>query len=106
MENFEEHYKQRKAQEEERAAKLVTALTKAGRQYETSKSFHGNHHCKHPSYCIRYSFFVQRPFSKYPPATISHIVYRMFTLSIILNYQLCLYFIILWNDFVLLIEKA
>jgi uncharacterized Zn finger protein len=34
MENFEEHYKQRKAQEEERAAKLVAALTKAGRQEE------------------------------------------------------------------------
>jgi hypothetical protein len=34
MENFEEHYKQRKAQEDERAAKLVAALTQAGRQDE------------------------------------------------------------------------
>ena len=38
MEDFEKQYKDRKDQEEERAAKLVAALTRAGRQNELFKA--------------------------------------------------------------------
>ena len=37
-EDFEKQYKDRKDQEEERAAKLVAALTRAGRQNELFKA--------------------------------------------------------------------
>lgn len=39
MENFEAQYKKRKAQANERAARLVVALTKAGRQEELFRAF-------------------------------------------------------------------
>ena len=38
MDNFEELYKKRKEQENKKAAQLVAALTKAGRQSETFKA--------------------------------------------------------------------
>ena len=38
MENFDQYYKQKKAEDERRAAKLAAALTRAGRQNELFKA--------------------------------------------------------------------
>ena len=38
MENFNQYYKQKKADDKERASRLVAALTRAGRQNELFKA--------------------------------------------------------------------